>query len=238
MIRLEREVVEASARFAVKPWHPIDRNRLVDFCLSANLSDEQTAAVLGVANRRSIDFIEGRAGTGKTTTLQPLCRALEKNFRIIATGVSWRTARMLEDELSGPDPRSHVEARALDFWLALGKAGGHFCDGRTLLLVDESSQIGVRAMHNLLTEAERAGTCILFLGDRAQTFSLSRPVRASRLSPAPLRLRKSRKSFARATRNCAWWSNSWRRATSSPRWKRWPTATASSRQTVRLRPSK
>jgi conjugative relaxase-like TrwC/TraI family protein len=173
MIRLEREVVEASARFAVKPWHPIDRNRLVDFCLSANLSDEQTAAVLGVANRRSIDFIEGRAGTGKTTTLQPLCRALEKNFRIIATGVSWRTARMLEDELSGPDPRSHVEARALDSWLALGKAGGHFCDGRTLLLVDESSQIGVRAMHNLLTEAERAGTCILFLGDRAQTLAVS-----------------------------------------------------------------
>lgn len=173
MIRLEREVVEASARFAVKPWHPIDRNRLVDFCLSANLSDEQTAAVLGVANRRSIDFIEGRAGTGKTTTLQPLCRALENNFRIIATGVSWRTARMLEDELSGPDPRSHVEARALDSWLALGKAGGHFCDGRTLLLVDESSQIGVRAMHNLLTEAERAGTCILFLGDRAQTLAIS-----------------------------------------------------------------
>lgn len=173
MIRLEREVVEASARLAVKPWHPIDRNRLVDFCLSANLSDEQTAAVLGVANRRSIDFIEGRAGTGKTTTLQPLCRALEKNFRIIATGVSWRTARMLEDELSGPDPRSHVEARALDSWLALGKAGGHFCDGRTLLLVDESSQIGVRAMHNLMTEAERAGTCILFLGDRAQTLAVS-----------------------------------------------------------------
>lgn len=173
MIHLEREVVEASARLAVKPWHPIDRNHLVDFCLSADLSDEQTAAVLGVANRRSIDFIEGRAGTGKTTTLQPLCRALEKNFRIIATGVSWRTARMLEDELSGPDPRSHVEARALDSWLALGKAGGHFCDGRTLLLVDESSQIGVRAMHDLLTEAERAGTCVLFLGDRAQTLAVS-----------------------------------------------------------------
>ena len=173
MIRLEREVVKASARLAEKPWHPIDRNRLMDFCLSANLSDEQTAAVLGVANRRSIDFIEGRAGTGKTTTLQPLCRALEKNFRIIATGVSWRTARMLEDELSGPDPRSHVEARALDSWLALDKAGGHFCDGRTLLLVDESSQIGVRAMHNLLTEVERSGACALFLGDRAQTLAVS-----------------------------------------------------------------
>ncbi|EKS28409.1 conjugal transfer relaxase TraA [Afipia felis] len=173
MIHLEREVVEASGRLAIKPWHPIDRARLVDFCLSANLSDEQTAAVLGVANRRSIDFIEGRAGTGKTTTLQPLCRALEKNFRIIATGVSWRTARMLEDELSGPDPRSHVEARALDSWLALDKAGGHFCDGRTLLLVDESSQIGVRAMHNLLTEVERSGACALFLGDRAQTLAVS-----------------------------------------------------------------
>jgi ATP-dependent exoDNAse (exonuclease V) alpha subunit len=173
MIRLEREVVEIAARLASQPWHAIDRKRLGEHCLAANLSGEQMAAALGIADNRSVDFIEGRAGTGKTTTLTPMCRALEKDFRIIATGVSWRTTRMLEEELSESSPGSRVEAKALDSWLAVGNAGGRFCDARTVLLVDESSQIGVRAMHALLTEVERAKACVLFLGDRAQTLAVS-----------------------------------------------------------------
>jgi conjugative relaxase-like TrwC/TraI family protein len=173
MIRLEREVVEISGRLASQPWHAIDRKRLAEHCLAADLSGEQMAAALGIADGRSVDFIEGRAGTGKTSTLRPLCRALERDFRVIATGSSWRTARMLEDELSGSDPRSRIEARALDSWLAVSQAGGRFCDARTLLLVDEASQIGVRAMHALLTEVERTNACVQFLGDRAQTLAVS-----------------------------------------------------------------
>jgi conjugative relaxase-like TrwC/TraI family protein len=173
MIRLEHEVVEISERLAAKRWRWIDRDNLSAHCISANLSDEQTAAALRVADGNAIGFIEGRAGTGKTTTLRPLCRALENNFRIIATGVSWRTARMLHAELSGPDAQSHVEARALDSWLATSKAGGQFCDARTLLLVDESSQIGVKAMHALLSEVERSNAYALFLADRAQTIAIS-----------------------------------------------------------------
>lgn len=184
MIRLEREVVEMSARLAAKPRHSIDRDHLAAHCLAANLSDEQTAAVLGVADGRSVDFIHGRAGVGKTAALIPLCRALERatiapplhrppqnDVRIIATAVSWRTSRMLQTDLS--DARSFVEARALDSWLAIGRAGGRFCDARTLLLVDESSQIGVRAMHALLAEVERTNARVLFLGDLAQTLAVS-----------------------------------------------------------------
>lgn len=184
MIRLEREVVEMSARLAAKPWHSIDRGHLAAHCLAANLSDEQTAAVLGVADGRSVDFIHGRAGVGKTAALIPLCRALERagmapplhrppqnDVRIIATAVSWRTSRMLQTDLS--DARSFVEARALDSWLAISRAGGRFCDARTLLLVDESSQIGVRAMHALLAEVERTNARVLFLGDLAQTLAVS-----------------------------------------------------------------
>jgi conjugative relaxase-like TrwC/TraI family protein len=173
MIRLEREVVTISGRLASKPWHAIDREALAAHCRAASLSDEQTAAALGIVNGRSIDFIEGRSGTGKTSTLRPLCRALEKDFRIIASGVSWRTARMLESELSSSAPGSHVEARALDSWLAVSKSGGRFCDSRTLLLVDEASQIGIKAQHALLTEVERSGGVVLYLGDRAQTLAVS-----------------------------------------------------------------
>jgi conjugative relaxase-like TrwC/TraI family protein len=180
MIRLEREVVEISGRLAAKAWHRIDRNKLATQCREANLSQEQTAAAMSVASGASISFIEGRAGTGKTTTLIPVCRALGQGFRapgkqfhslvqnarVIATSVSWRTSRMLQDELG-------VEARALDSWLATSKAGGVFCTSNSLVLVDESSQLGVRATHALLTEVERNNACLLFLADRAQTIAIS-----------------------------------------------------------------
>ncbi|MBQ8104390.1 MAG: relaxase domain-containing protein [Afipia sp.] len=173
MIRLEREVVEISARLAARPWRNIDLESLSAHCVAANLSGEQTAAVFSIADGNSIGFVDSRAGTGKTTAARPLCRSLERDFRIIATGVSWRTALMLQTELSGPDSKSRIEARALDSWLATSKSGGRFCDSRTLLLVDESSQIGVRAMHTLLSEVEHSGACVGFLGDRRQVLAVS-----------------------------------------------------------------
>lgn len=154
-------------------WRGIDQGDLIARCKSAGLSDEQIAAAMSVASGPSISFIEGRAGTGKTSTLRPLCRTVEKNARVIATGVSWRTARMLQDELSSADSPLPVEARALDSWLAVSKAGGRFCDSRTLLIVDEASQIGVRAMHALLTEVERNHGAVAYVADRAQTIAIS-----------------------------------------------------------------
>jgi AAA domain len=135
-------------------------------CQQAGPSEEQTTAALAVAGGGSISFVEGRSGTGKTTTIIPLCRSLERDFRVIATSVAWRTAPMLKDELG-------VEAKALDSWLATSRAGGLFCNSRTLVLVDESSQIGVRAMHTLLSEVARNNACVAFLGDRAQTIAVS-----------------------------------------------------------------
>lgn len=173
MIQLEREVVDMATRLSAKPWAGIDQADLIEQCKSAGLSDEQIAAAVSVANGSSISFIEGRAGTGKTSTLRPLCRTVEKNARVIATGVSWRTSRMLQEELSSQAASFPVEARALDSWLAVSKVGGRFCDARTLLLVDEASQIGVRAMHALLSEVERNNGAVAYIADRAQTIAVS-----------------------------------------------------------------
>jgi conjugative relaxase-like TrwC/TraI family protein len=168
MIRLEREVVEISGRLAAKAWRRIDQNKLASLCREANLSEEQTAAAMSVASGASINFIHGRSGSGKTTTLIPLCRVLEKNFRVLATSIAWRTCKMLEQEIGGT-----IEAKALDFWLAKSRAGGLFCNSRTIVLIDESSQIGVRSMSALLSEVERKDACALFLADLAQEIAIS-----------------------------------------------------------------
>lgn len=131
MIRLECEVVEMSTRLAARPWHAIDPDALREQCAAWNLSAEQAAAVMTVTEGGSIDFIEGRAGTGKTTSLKALCTALHPKFRIIATSISWRTAKMLEAELSEAAAGVRVEARALDSWLALARANARFSDFKT-----------------------------------------------------------------------------------------------------------
>jgi conjugative relaxase-like TrwC/TraI family protein len=181
MIRLEREVVAMTGRLARRPWHAIDRDAVSTACQAASLSTEQTAAALRLDGSSSIMWIDAKAGTGKTTTLIPICDLLTakhglhhnlgagpngKPFRVVATSVAWRTCRMLEQELG-------VEARALDSWLALARHGGRFCDDRTIVLVDESSQIGVRAMHALLCEVERGAASAVFLSDISQVVAVN-----------------------------------------------------------------
>ena len=183
MIRLEREVVAMASRLATRSWHAIDRDAIRAACQATGLSAEQTAAALNLDGSSSIMWIDAKAGTGKTTTLVPLCDLLtakqgspagrsvapnanRKPFRVVATSVAWRTCQMLEQELG-------VEARALDSWLALGRHGGRFCDDRTVVLVDESSQIGVRAMHALLSEVERRAASVVFLSDISQVAAVN-----------------------------------------------------------------
>ncbi|MDI4232484.1 AAA family ATPase [Bradyrhizobium sp. Arg237L] len=74
--------------------------------------------------------------------------------------------------MSCPAPTEIYASKPAPLIHGLRSAGGRFCDSRTLLLVDESSQIGVRAMHALLTEVKRTNASVLFLGDRAQTLAV------------------------------------------------------------------
>ena len=188
MIEVERSVVRLARELAAAPFLSVDEVALKQRCAAACLSQEQTAAAATAVKAGRISYIEGRAGVGKTYTLVPLCRALQKSgvsefraggepARVIAAGVSWRTARILETELSGQTGATRVEGRALDSWLKVAEAGGRFMDANTVLLLDEVSQVDVRAMHSLLREVKRVGgkASVLFLGDRSQVL----PVNAS-----------------------------------------------------------
>lgn len=168
MIRMERETLEMAQSLARERWHSVDKRKLDQACRAAKLSGEQRAVVASLAVDRPLAFLEGRAGVGKTHLLKPyVARLHAEGYRVIATATAWRTALMLKEELG-------VEARALDSWLKIAEAGGRFIDGRTVVLIDEAGQLGVRATHALLRELTTArvldgeGAQALFLGDRAQ----------------------------------------------------------------------
>ncbi|MGA0534081.1 MobF family relaxase [Hansschlegelia sp. KR7-227] len=162
MQRLEREALAIASRLSGARFRTVDKNRLDERCREAGLSAEQTEAARAITAGRRLAFLEGRAGTGKTTLLRPVCQAFAPNVRVIGAATAWRTAKLLTDELG-------IEAKAIDKWLADARAGKRFVDRSTVLLVDETSQVGVKAMHALLAEVERGGGAVVFLGDRAQT---------------------------------------------------------------------
>lgn len=167
MVRLERQTLEMAKALTHRDWRGVDDRKLAEACRAAKLSDEQRAAVAGLAENRPLAFLEGRAGVGKTHSLKPYVGRLKaEGYRVIATATAWRTAIMLEQDLG-------IEARALDSWLKTAESGGRFLDTDTVLLVDEAGQLGARATHALLSELTRAhatgdGAKIVLLGDRAQ----------------------------------------------------------------------
>lgn len=168
MIRLERETLDLARELADRQWQGVDAGGLQQKILAAGLSDEQSKAAIALAGGSALALFSGKAGTGKNHTLKPLIeKARADGYRVIFASTAWRTVEMGTAELDG------VEGRALDSWFAIAKSGGNFIDDRTVLVVDEAGQLGVRATHAILSEALRCGRRsgqpkVILCGDAAQ----------------------------------------------------------------------
>jgi conjugative relaxase-like TrwC/TraI family protein len=168
MIRLERETLDLAKRLVDRQWRGVDADGLKQKILAAGLSDEQSVAAIALAAGSALTLFSGKAGTGKNHTLKPLIAQMRADgYRVIFASTAWRTVEMGTAELDG------VEGRALDSWFALAKNGGKFIDDRTVLIVDEAAQLGVRATHTILGEALRCSSRggqpkVILCGDEAQ----------------------------------------------------------------------
>ncbi len=167
MIRLERETLDLARSLADRRWHGSDTAALQRKIVAESLSTEQANVALALAGGSALALLEGKAGTGKNRTLKPLIAQMrEDGYRVIFAATAWRTVEMGTAELDG------VEGRALDSWRAIAQGGGTFIDDRTVLIVDEAGQLGVRATHAILTEALRCGRSgqpkVILCGDAAQ----------------------------------------------------------------------
>lgn len=168
MIRLECETLDLARKLAGRQWKGVDARGLQQKILAAGLSAEQSDAAIALAGGSALTLFSGKAGTGKNHTLKPLIAQMRADgYRVIFASTAWRTVEMGTAELDG------VEGRALDSWFALAKNGGNFIDDRTVLIVDEAGQLGVRATHAFLSEALRCSSRggqpkVILCGDEAQ----------------------------------------------------------------------
>jgi conjugative relaxase-like TrwC/TraI family protein len=123
------------------------------------LNDDQRGVVQQVLTGVDrVAGVQGRAGTGKTTTLRAVHDlASAQGAKLVGVAPSAGAAR----ELAATGIASQTIAS-----LATRSYAG--LDQRTLLVVDEAGMVGARDMQALLTAADKAGARVLLVGDTQQ----------------------------------------------------------------------
>ena len=129
-------------------------------------TEEQEAAIYAMGQGSRLSLLSGVAGSGKTTLLKPLVTAWKAGGRALAgMSTAWRQADALKDA-------SIEETWALQPLLRAIDAGEFQPTEKTVLIIDEISQIAPRPMLKLLELQAKTGMTIKMLGDREQCQSI------------------------------------------------------------------
>jgi conjugative relaxase-like TrwC/TraI family protein len=138
---------------------------------SIRLSDEQETLLRDLLT--STDLIRpviGPAGSGKTTVMRVLTRILTTHgYTVLGAAHGGRQAEQLGDALDQP-------SRVVSGWITLldnaDDPTAHWPANRTVLIVDEATQVSTRDAERLARRATRTGTVVILVGDPAQLGSV------------------------------------------------------------------
>ena len=143
-------------------------------------------------DRGNLKLLAGYAGTGKTTLLRAAREAWEREgFTVVGMALSGKAARELQDssgiqsetvakrELQmNPGLRETLRHHGRELYRAArwGKAAGYKpepmerlkLDSETVLVIDESSMVGLEDTTRLLLRAQKAGAKVVMVGDEEQ----------------------------------------------------------------------
>ena len=109
-----------------------------------------------------IDVVIGRAGAGKTFTLDAVREAFQASgHRVVGVSLAARAARELEAGAGIPSSTAHALRAALDG----GRVRLHAGD---VLVIDEAGMLGTRLLATLAIEAANADAKVILVGDPKQ----------------------------------------------------------------------
>jgi Ti-type conjugative transfer relaxase TraA len=164
----EREVLAAAADVAMgRRWRQGVSARTAGAVVEAwSLRADQRAAFDHAVAAGGLKVIEGRAGTGKSHTLQAV-REAHARHRVIGLAPTNTVAQDLKRE-------GFAEAATVHGALFALKNGRDHWDNHTVLIVDEAAMLGTRVTGALLAEAACAGAKVILAGDDKQLASIAR----------------------------------------------------------------
>ncbi|WP_088213124.1 MobF family relaxase [Shewanella sp. Shew256] len=131
------------------------------------LSDEQVEAVFSVC-QSGLDIIQGRAGAGKSTSMQAMRMAYEsQGFSVRGATVARQAAQQLEKDTG-------IESTTLASLLnELGKGNSEAKFKDTVILLDEAGQLATPDLLQLMQAAHKAGAKLVLVGEQQQMDAIS-----------------------------------------------------------------
>ena len=166
MLRIEGRIVNSAV---ARLGHVRLPGSLIDPVLArhVHLDGEQLAGARRlVGSGNGLDLVIGQAGTGKSTML---CAAREvwdaAGYRIIGTAVASRTAADLE-------VGSGIESVTLARLFIDLERGETQLTSRDVVVVDEASLVGSRALDRLQRQVDQARAKLVLVGDNRQLSSI------------------------------------------------------------------
>ena len=156
-----------AARIAEKAIKVANRTRVSNGEKELNPEQENAVRVL-TAGPGLIASMTGKAGTGKSTTLNTCRLAWEADGKtVIGTAIQGKTA----DELSATS--GIKKSRTVDSWLFLWNAGWLPLTKNHVVILDEAGMVPTKKMAELVKFVEAAGAKLILCGDAKQLQPIS-----------------------------------------------------------------
>lgn len=160
----ERDILALEAQGRGQAAPILSREAVQTALAGRRLNEDQRAVVQhALTGGDRVAGVQGRAGTGKTTTLRAVHDlASTQGLKLIGVAPSAGAARELGATGIASQTIASLHAKAY--------AG---LDSRTLLVVDEAGMVGARDMRALLQAADQAKARVLLVGDTQQLKAVS-----------------------------------------------------------------
>jgi len=165
----ERAALTHAAALAAGQRHRVSKTAATKALAHCpTIREEQRRAFDHAIRGAGLAIIDGKAGTGKSYTMNAIRAAYEGDGRRV---IGLAPTNAVAESLKGD---GFSDARTVHSALFALKNGRDRLDTKTVLMVDEAAMIGTKIMGELLARVREAGAKLVLVGDDRQLASIER----------------------------------------------------------------
>ena len=162
MLDNENKMIESARELKNIEGHLVDQKIITQTKANFTLNKEQANAFRYIVEGGDVSVLLGRAGTGKSYTLNSIREAYETaGYKVRGISLAGIAAEGLQNE-------SGIESATIHLQLLKWRAGEDLLTSKDILVVDEAGIVGTRQMQTITAEVQARGAKVIFVGDNEQ----------------------------------------------------------------------